>query len=78
MGGRIVSSKTAKIAEKDREWYYSELMSEGCLCGKPKKRKYSFCPRCYYSLPRHMREDLYQLIGDGYEEAFEAAVAWLY
>lgn len=54
-----------------------ELNGEACLCGRAKKKMHSFCYRCYTALPPEMRRDLYDLIGAGYEEAFEEAAAWL-
>jgi len=62
---------------KDRAWYARELHSEGCICGRPKRRGYSFCYPCYKALPPDMQRDLYQKIGAGYEEAYEDAVGWL-
>jgi len=64
-------------AEKDLEWYIKELDSEQCLCERSKARGKSFCYRCYKALPRDMQRDLYRRIGEGYEEAFEAAVRYL-
>jgi len=63
--------------ERDQEWYFKELQSEGCLCGRTKKPKHSFCHDCYYSLPTGMRRRLYRRLGFGYEAAFEEAAAWL-
>ena len=62
---------------KERKFYFDELKSDGCHCGRPKKSGHSFCFKCYRSLPGHMQTDLYQRIGDGYEEAYDAAVNWL-
>jgi len=62
---------------KDTKWYLTELRGEECFCGRKKKSGYSFCFRCYKSLPRHMQQDLYCVVGDGYEEAYDAAVEWL-
>jgi len=61
------------------EWkfYYDELMSDDCACGMPKKSGRSFCYKCYISLPKDMRRDLWLRIGDGYEAAYEAAVKYL-
>ncbi len=61
----------------DRAFYIKELGSEECQCGKPKKRGFSFCYGCYFSLPKDTRRDLYQKLGEGYEAAYEAAVAFL-
>lgn len=63
---------------KNVEFYIKELRSDTCLvCYNQKKPGYSFCYRCYFNLPEYMRKDLYQRIGDGYEEAFEAACEFL-
>ena len=64
-------------AEKDRMWYVKELKGEECLCGRPKQSRKSFCYRCYRALPHEMQQDLYCMVGFGYEEAFEAAATWL-
>ena len=53
--------------------YVEELMSEECLCGREKRRQYSFCYRCYKLLPQDLQRRLYSRIGEGYEEAFEEA-----
>jgi hypothetical protein len=63
--------------DKDMKWYLKELLSEECLCGKPKGKKKSFCYRCFKSLPAHMQKDLYCMIGYGYEQAFESACSHL-
>ena len=64
-------------AERDWEWYFKELMSNGCLCGRTKSKGKSFCFRCYKALPQEMQRGLYLRIGEGYEEEFEAAVKYL-
>ena len=73
----IVLNKGVPMPDRNKDFYFEELMSDGCACGRPKKSKYSFCYGCYMSLPGDMRRDLYQKIGDGYEEAYEAAIKWL-
>jgi len=65
------------MRNKEIQFYIKELRSEQCQCGRPKKPGRSFCYWCYSSLPREMQRDLYQSIGDGYEAAYEEAVAWL-
>ena len=68
------------MSEQDNKgwkWYFDELISEECLCGKAKKRQYSFCYSCYRELPGDMQKALYGRIGEGYEEAFEEAVKYL-
>lgn len=59
------------------KFYISELGSDECQCGRSKMPGRSFCYKCYTSLSRDMRRDLYQKVGDGYEEAHDAAVHYL-
>lgn len=61
----------------DKKFYVEELTSEECQCGKTKKSGFSFCYFCYYLLPRDMQRDLYNQLGHGYEEAYDAAVEFL-
>jgi len=61
----------------DIKFYISELRSDECQCGGFKMPGRSFCYKCYTSLPRDMRRDLYQKMWDGYEEAYDAAVHYL-
>lgn len=71
---------TEKIGpQRDRgfSWYVRELHSERCLCGARKQSRKSFCYRCYILLPQFLQEQLYSRLGQGYEEAFEAAEEWL-
>lgn len=70
------TSATTQV-QKDTNFYWDELFSEECFCGKNKKSKMSFCYSCYRSLPRSMQRDLYRRMGDGYEEAYDDAVTWL-
>ena len=46
-------------------------------CGNRKQAKMSHCRTDYFALPRAMRNALYQRYGEGYEEAYEASLAWL-
>ena len=64
-----------KIA--DPGFYANELDGKECQCGRTKKSRMSFCYTCYKSLPRDIQRALYALIGSGYEEAYEEAVACL-
>jgi len=61
----------------DKKFYWQELQSDECLCGRYKKPGRSFCYRCYHELPEDMRRALYQRIGNGYEEALDDAVKYL-
>lgn len=36
--------------------------------------KKSFCYKCFKNLPRDLQNDLYLRMGDGYEQAYDAAV----
>lgn len=51
------------------------VVCKACRGAKPKGK--SFCARCYYRLPRAMRMSLYRRVGEGYEAAFDAALARL-
>lgn len=55
----------------------AELFGTTCRCGRPKSTRRTFCGRCYHQLPREQQLALYQLLGEGYEEAYAAAVALL-
>jgi len=59
------------------QFYLKELQSEECACGETKKKRKSFCYKCFTSLPREMQQDLYQSIWEGYPEAYDKALAWL-
>lgn len=61
----------------DIRFYVTELRSEECFCGRTKKSGMALCYSCFSSLPPDLKEDLYQRIRSGYEEAYEAAVKWL-
>lgn len=52
----------------------SELQGRRCRCGKEKNRSQTFCRACYFLLPEPMRKALYRRLGQGYEEAYQAAV----
>lgn len=59
---------------RSTSFYIDELKSEECQCGEYKARGKSVCPACWKRLPRDLQVDLYSRMGDGYEEAYEAAV----
>ncbi len=67
--------KGAKMNET--AFYIGELKGDGCQCGAKKKPGQPFCYRCYRTLPEEMRKALYRRVGNGYEQAYDAAVAWL-
>jgi len=58
-------------------FYADALTSTECQCGKSKKPRYSLCYTCYKSLPKDMQRALWQKMGQGYEQAYDAAVNWL-
>ena len=51
-----------------------ELRGAKCRCGKKKTPRQTFCGGCYFALNRPLRQSLYRLVGEGYEEAYEEAV----
>jgi hypothetical protein len=55
----------------------SELKSETCYCGSPKKSRETFCKRCYFLLPNRLRRALYSQWGSGYVEAYVVARNYL-
>lgn len=62
---------------KSKNWYHQQLLSDECYCMEPKRPRHAFCYACYLSLPDDIQRDLYQLIGKGYEPAYEAAIKFL-
>ena len=65
------------MPEPDWKFYFEELMSDECACGRPKKPKFSFCYTCYRKLPHDMKRALYRRLHEGYEAAYDAAYAYL-
>lgn len=55
----------------------NELEGTVCPCGGPKASRNTFCRTCYFTLPYDMRQALYRRIGEGYQEAYAAAIAHL-
>ena len=54
------------------------LRSGTCpACNKPKTAMKTFCYPCYRRLPRAKQDALYQLVGEGYEQAFADAMQHL-
>ncbi len=45
--------------------------------GNVKRARQTFCRGCFGRLPRGMQTDLYKRFGEGYEEAYRAAVKFL-
>lgn len=62
---------------KSKNFYYEQLISDECYCGKSKRPPDSFCYTCYKSLPEDLQRDLYQPMGHGYESTYESAVKHL-
>jgi ribosomal protein L40E len=54
-----------------------ELIGTTCRCGATKASKNTFCRKCFYNLPRERRDALYRLMGEGYEQAYQAASDYL-
>jgi hypothetical protein len=54
-----------------------ELQGIVCRCGKVKRPHETFCKGCYWSLGQNQRNALYKRMGDGYEQAYAAAAAFL-
>jgi hypothetical protein len=45
-------------------------------CGGVKRAHNAFCLRCYYRLPRALKQSLFQRFGEGFEEAYRVCIAW--
>lgn len=54
-----------------------ELIGGVCRCGRAKRPHETFCKGCYWSLGNNERRALYKRMGEGYEEAYAAAAAFL-
>lgn len=52
----------------------TKLAGKLCVCGAAKTKGQSFCRGCYFAIRSVTRSRLCRGIGDGYEEAYEAAV----
>jgi hypothetical protein len=62
--------------EMERTW--REFLGRTCpACGKAKVRMNGFCSRCYFSLPKPIRNRLWNPFGEGYEQAHQEAREWL-
>lgn len=73
----IIHQNRRADMEHEQSFYLKELRSEGCMCGKTKKSAFSFCWTCYQKLPADMQKALYRKMGKGYEQAYDAANAFL-
>lgn len=73
-----MSDRNKHSAEgKDRIDLLHELKSGQCPCGNRKRPRETFCSSCYFALPRVMRQELYNRVGEGYEEAYKQASDYL-
>jgi hypothetical protein len=54
-----------------------ELRGEVCQCGGEKSKGQTFCRTCYERLPRALQLPLWKHLGDGYEQAYTAALQFL-
>ena len=69
----------------DRLFYVGVLRSNECACGNEKHPtiirgrpvNVAFCGQCYQRLPRFMQRKLWYRLGQGFEEAYEEAHAFL-
>ncbi len=60
----------------DTQNCYTSLASDVCpACEKTKKKRQSFCLKCYRKLPRTTQQALYN--PEGYQETWEAALQTL-
>jgi hypothetical protein len=57
-----------------RQHALDDLGGTTCACGRGKARGMSHCRQCYFKLPKPMRDALYQRVGHGYEEAYQASL----
>lgn len=56
---------------RDNSELVRELVSTKCRCGAKKSNRKTFCPKCYFSLPRKLQDELYNEVGNGYAEAYQ-------
>jgi len=61
----------------DQRDLLKELAGSACRCGRVKRPRQTFCSRCFQRLPPALKRALYRRIGEGYEAAYQAAVASL-
>jgi hypothetical protein len=59
----------------DEHGIYTNLRGTSCACTEAKLAGRSFCRRCYFKLPKAMRNALYERAG--YVDAFRAALKFL-
>ena len=61
----------------DKKFYLDVLKGDECWCQKYKRPRAAVCWSCWKRLPKDLQRDLYRRMGAGFEEAYDAAVAWL-
>lgn len=67
---------TQKVDET--KFYRDAKKSNACWCEQYKRPGFALCYRCWKRLPRDMQREFFGTrIGAGFEEAYDAAVAWL-
>ena len=73
-----IISDPEKLARLERELEAARaLKSEECQCGRSKRRRHAFCYLCWSRLPREFHSGLRLKVGEGFEEAYHQALAWL-
>jgi tRNA(Ile2) C34 agmatinyltransferase TiaS len=66
------------VPQPTKQQLIESLNSTLCpACAGRKKSAQTFCGGCYYDLPNHIRSALYRRIGNGYEQAVNAALVKL-
>lgn len=66
------------FATEEQRELLTSLRGTTCpACGERKRARQSFCRVCYFKLPVDLRKAIYNLIGDGYEEAHADAMRML-
>lgn len=53
------------------------LKSEECQCGRSKRMRHALCYPCWSRLPRDFQAGLRLSVGEGFEETYHKALAWL-
>jgi hypothetical protein len=73
-----IISDPEKLARLERELEAARaLQSEECRCGRAKRRKHAFCHPCWSRLPREFHSGLRLNVGEGFEDTYREALAWL-
>ena len=73
-----IISDPEKLAKLEQELEAARaLKSEECQCGRVKRRRHAFCYPCWSRLPRELHSGLRLEVGEGFEETYHQALAWL-